>query len=189
MPPDNNPFVGPRPFEADDARFFFGRDAEVEDLLGLILSNQVVLLYAASGAGKSSLLNVAVVRRLERDEHFDVLPIVRVRGVSEAVLEEKNVFVAAVLSRLSGDGSSAGCLHEHLGERPRGESGRVRGAAGARDRPVRGDLHRLPGALGRSCGILQRPRGSTPRRPTTPRGALIARGLPRAARPIRKAAA
>jgi hypothetical protein len=119
VPPDESPYIGPRPFEARDARFFFGRDTEVEDILGLILSHQVVLLYAASGAGKTSLLNVAVVRRLEHDERFDVLPVVRVRGLSDTVLDEENVFVASVLSRLSADGSASGSLQGYLRDLPR----------------------------------------------------------------------
>ena len=40
MPPDVNRCVGPRPFETDDADFFFGRDREVSDLVALIVSNQ-----------------------------------------------------------------------------------------------------------------------------------------------------
>jgi Novel STAND NTPase 1 len=120
--PDGNPYVGPRPFEANDARFFFGRDAEVEDLLALILSNQVVLLYAASGAGKSSLLNAAVVPRLERDEQFEVLPVARFRGLREEIPADCNAFVSAVLSSLAPDGSTAESLHAYLGERPHSET-------------------------------------------------------------------
>ena len=44
MPPDANPYVGPRPFESDDADFFFGRDREVSDLVALIVSNPVVII-------------------------------------------------------------------------------------------------------------------------------------------------
>src|SRR4051795_8230121 len=91
MPPDENPYVGPRPFEAGDAGLFFGRDGEINDLVALIVSNQVVLLYAASGAGKSSLVNAAVIGQLERDEQFEVLPVTRFRGLREQVPGDRNV--------------------------------------------------------------------------------------------------
>src|SRR5215208_1680457 len=111
------------PDEAGDAELFFGRDREVRDLVALILSNPVVLLYAASGAGKSSLLNAAVIGRLERDQQFDVLPVARVRGLREQELEAgRNVFVAAVLSHLTGGESSADSLRAYLGEREHRET-------------------------------------------------------------------
>ena len=114
--------MGLRPFEASDARFFFGRDAEVEDLVGLTLSNQVMLLYAASGAGKSSLLKAAVIPRLERDEQFEVLPIARFRGLREEVPGDRNVFVAAVLSSLAPLGAREASLQAYLEEQPHGET-------------------------------------------------------------------
>src|SRR5215213_10807193 len=115
MPPDENPYVGPRPFESADARFFFGRDREVHDLVALIVSNPVVLLYAASGAGKSSLLNAAVIPRLARDQECETLPVARVRGLREQDLgAERNIFVAAVLSHVTGGEGSADSLRSYL---------------------------------------------------------------------------
>jgi tetratricopeptide (TPR) repeat protein len=74
------PYVGPQPFDRKDARLFFGREAEVRMLLSYIVANRVVLLYAPSGAGKTSLLNAGVIPLLEHDEDFEVLPPARVRG-------------------------------------------------------------------------------------------------------------
>jgi WD40 repeat protein len=123
MPPEPNPYVGPRPFEAGDADFFFGREREVPDLVALIVSNPVVLLYAASGAGKSSLLNAAVIGRLEREQQFEVLPVARVRGLrEEEVAGGRNIFVAAVISHLSGGESSADSLLFYLRDRQHGET-------------------------------------------------------------------
>src|SRR5512147_739556 len=73
----NNPYVGPRPFERGDRDKFFGRTREARDLLALIMAERVVLFYAESGAGKTSLLNTQIVPNLE-EEGFFVLPIVRV---------------------------------------------------------------------------------------------------------------
>lgn len=71
------PYVGPRPFKREDQNFFFGRDDESNDLVSLITAHPVVLLYAQSGAGKTSLLNARVIPLLEQEE-FDVLGPLRV---------------------------------------------------------------------------------------------------------------
>ncbi|HXN58800.1 MAG TPA: hypothetical protein VN912_09485, partial [Candidatus Angelobacter sp.] len=75
------PFVGPRPFEREEEEFFFGRDREAEDLVSLVIANRVVLLYAQSGAGKTSLVNARLVPGLEK-EGLEVLPPGRVRGLT-----------------------------------------------------------------------------------------------------------
>jgi len=123
MPPSSNPFVGPRPFEAADAEFFFGRDREIADLVALIVSNPVVLLYAASGAGKSSLLNAAVIAKLENEQEFDVLPVARVRGLGDRVAEPAgNVYSAAVLSHIADGDPNAAFIHEQLAASERGQT-------------------------------------------------------------------
>lgn len=53
---ENCPYVGPVPFKREDGERFFGRDSEVADLLSLVASYPATLLYAQSGAGKTSLL-------------------------------------------------------------------------------------------------------------------------------------
>lgn len=73
------PYVGPREFRREEQQRFFGRDRESEDLLSLVLAHPVVLVYAASGAGKSSLLNAGLIPRLE-GENFQVLGSARVAG-------------------------------------------------------------------------------------------------------------
>ncbi|MCL4265993.1 MAG: WD40 repeat domain-containing protein [Anaerolineae bacterium] len=74
-----NPYVGPRPFERKDSARFFGRDQEARELLSLIVANRMVVLYAQSGAGKTSLLNAQVAPLLEAEE-FEVWPMARVQG-------------------------------------------------------------------------------------------------------------
>lgn len=75
-----NPYVGPRPFQLHEGRLFFGRDWESEELVALVVAHPVGLLYAQSGAGKSSLLNARIIPKLEIEENCDVLPVTRVRG-------------------------------------------------------------------------------------------------------------
>jgi WD40 repeat protein len=88
------PYVGPRPFEKDEERLFFGRDREARDLISLIIANRVFILYSQSGAGKSSLLNAKVITGLEKQQ-CQVLPIARVQGKLPLTLNEgqiRNIF-------------------------------------------------------------------------------------------------
>jgi WD40 repeat protein len=70
-----NPYVGPRSFETGEA--LYGRDREVRDLLGLLIAERIVLLHSPSGAGKTSLMQAALIPQLEAEE-FTVLPVMRV---------------------------------------------------------------------------------------------------------------
>ncbi len=74
-----NSYVGPRTFTPEEHKLFFGRDREARELLALVVSNRVMVFYAQSGAGKSSLINTKLVQNL-RKERFLVLPIGRVSG-------------------------------------------------------------------------------------------------------------
>src|SRR5262249_27555164 len=74
-------YPGAQPF-SDDAlsrKIFFGREREVIALSDQILANRMVVVYARSGLGKTSLLNAGVAQRL-RDEGYMPL-IVRVNDV------------------------------------------------------------------------------------------------------------
>ena len=82
---ERNPYVGPRPFEREDWALFFGRDRETSELLSFVIAHRVVLLYAQSGAGKTSLINAGLIPLLEEEE-FQALPLARVSGpISEAI--------------------------------------------------------------------------------------------------------
>src|SRR5205823_9829989 len=76
------------------------RDRETRELLSLIFSHRIVLFYAASGAGKTSLLNASLLPALEQ-EGFEALPPARVRAPIESVAAgPRNVYVASVLAHL-----------------------------------------------------------------------------------------
>src|SRR5215207_1979047 len=87
----DNPYIGPRPFGRNlyDTLRFFGRRYETEEILTQILSHQLVLIYAPSGAGKTSILNANVIPELEK-EGFKVLPIARVGVSSDAYVNVEN---------------------------------------------------------------------------------------------------
>jgi hypothetical protein len=63
-----SPFVGTRPFSAEEAAFFFGREREAVRLSNLIIANTLTVLYGDSGVGKSSLINARLPRALEAIE-------------------------------------------------------------------------------------------------------------------------
>ena len=76
---ERNPYIGARTFETDERDLFFGRDREALDLLSLVISERLVLFYAQSGAGKSSLVNTKLIPGLIEEEEYRILPVGRVR--------------------------------------------------------------------------------------------------------------
>lgn len=74
-----NPYVGPRTFTREEAHLYFGREREARDLRDRVISERLVLFYAQSGAGKSSLINTRLIPQLQA-ENFTVLPIGRISG-------------------------------------------------------------------------------------------------------------
>jgi hypothetical protein len=78
------PYIGPRPFDRNDKdeKRFFGRDDETDEIVSLIYANKLTLIYAQSGAGKTSILNAKISPRLEEDYGFQVLPSARIGNIS-----------------------------------------------------------------------------------------------------------
>jgi len=72
-----NPYPGPRPFRREEFGIFAGRDHEISELTSLIVSHQVVLLYAQSGAGKTSIVNAGLSNSLS-ERGMRLLPVARV---------------------------------------------------------------------------------------------------------------
>ncbi|HEV2765532.1 MAG TPA: hypothetical protein VGV38_21290 [Pyrinomonadaceae bacterium] len=104
------PYVGPRPFDREDAPVFFGRDAEANELLSLVVAHPVVLLYAQSGAGKTSLLNARLLPLLE-ERRAEVFGTARVSGELPAGLAPEdvdNIYVFNALASLGGGASADG---------------------------------------------------------------------------------
>jgi hypothetical protein len=111
---DGNPFIGSRPFERADSGAFFGREAELCELVSLVFANRVVVLHSPPGAGKTSMVNAGLLPRLQTEEDFDVLPVVTLRPPAErnaALGNFKNVFVSSLLcawAEPDGPGDDAG---------------------------------------------------------------------------------
>ena len=61
------PYPGMRPFQAADAKFFYGRDTEIDTVLGLVAAGErEIYVIGPSGSGKSSLLGAGVLPRLAK---------------------------------------------------------------------------------------------------------------------------
>ena len=69
------PYKGLRPYEESDADNFFGREGETRILIDKILVHKLTLLFAASGIGKSSLLQAALQPALKRPASPDHEPL------------------------------------------------------------------------------------------------------------------
>ena len=94
---ETNPYVGPRSFRAGER--MYGRQRESNMLTNLIVAERIVLLHSPSGAGKTSLIQAAVVPRLEKMK-FVVLPVVRVNLDSAAVAPQEQQHNRYVFSAL-----------------------------------------------------------------------------------------
>ena len=67
------PYVGLMPFDEKDAAYFFGRERESDLIVANLTASRLTLLYATSGAGKSSVLRAGVLPRLHEtdDDSYD----------------------------------------------------------------------------------------------------------------------
>ena len=95
-----NPYIGPASFRLGDS--LYGRDRERERLVDLLVAERIVLLYSPSGAGKTSLIQAALIPALQK-AGFEVLPIIRVTHVLEpqpGMPAPRNRYVMSVLLSL-----------------------------------------------------------------------------------------
>jgi hypothetical protein len=81
-----NPYIGPRSFQRGER--LYGRERELRALFYLLAAERVALLHAPSGAGKTSLIQAALIDLLEA-EGFRVLPVMRV-GAEPPVARASN---------------------------------------------------------------------------------------------------
>ena len=94
-----NPYIGPRTFKRDEGHLFFGRDREARDLIALVASERLVVFYAQSGAGKSSIVNTRLIPNLAGKE-YEVLPVGRVSGELAAGTEVDNIYIYNLIRSL-----------------------------------------------------------------------------------------
>lgn len=69
-PPPVCPYPGMREFREDDEQRFFGRDEEIEDLLGRLHLHPFLTVIGPSGSGKSSLVFAGLIPKLKHSGLF-----------------------------------------------------------------------------------------------------------------------
>ena len=106
--PDRAPYRGLKPYTADDAAVFFGRDAAIARGLDLMRqlrdhgSDRMLVILGSSGAGKSSFMRAGLWPRLRRDDHhFHTLPVVR---PGRAAINGPEGLAAAIVTALGAVG-------------------------------------------------------------------------------------
>lgn len=72
MQVNNNPWLALSTYEEKDEYRFKGRDADIDNMLTLLRQNEYVVCYAASGTGKSSLINAGICPKVRREGMFPV---------------------------------------------------------------------------------------------------------------------
>ena len=106
------PYPGLRPYHEDEQGKFFGRDVDAGILLDKVLTNRLTLLFAASGVGKSSLLQAAVIPRLKSPTGENLEVVYHIDWVSEPVSSVR----AAVLQALHASGKLPEGAADEVGE-------------------------------------------------------------------------
>ncbi|WP_460762703.1 nSTAND1 domain-containing NTPase [Niabella terrae] len=71
-------YPGVRPFTTEEQGIFFGREQDAQKLYDLLMLEELVVLFAKSGRGKSSLINAALIPMLEKttgQDRFSYTPV------------------------------------------------------------------------------------------------------------------
>jgi hypothetical protein len=82
-----NPWVGLRPFETSESSLFYGRDSEARILTNLVATLPILVVYAPSGTGKSSLINAGLAPELMNDPAG--VPIVNIDPSADVVVQAR----------------------------------------------------------------------------------------------------
>jgi serine/threonine protein kinase len=148
---DEGPFAGLAAFQEADAGRFFGRDRDVEQIVGELRSRPLVAVVGPSGAGKSSLVRAGVIPALKRSGEGWDAHVVRPGRAPLAAL-------AGVLAQVHGAPSETG-------RRDDGAAGALAGGAadaalGLMTDPTVSRLLAEPGHL----GVRLRARATSKRR-------------------------
>jgi len=67
------PFKFLDPYAREDGNVFFGRDEEIHALYEMVFQSSVVLVYGASGTGKTSLINCGLAGRFQPHDWLELM--------------------------------------------------------------------------------------------------------------------
>lgn len=71
---DDCPYVGLLPFSEEQAKYFFGRESDIEVVATNLRAARLTVLYGSSGVGKSSVIRAGVIPLLERLAKVSTIP-------------------------------------------------------------------------------------------------------------------
>ncbi|CAA6825897.1 MAG: Unknown protein, partial [uncultured Aureispira sp.] len=71
-------------YTAEDKDIFFGRDEEVNELYQMIYQSDVLLLYGASGTGKTSLIQCGLASKFQKHDWLDIF-VRRHKNINESL--------------------------------------------------------------------------------------------------------
>jgi len=72
MAGSTSPFKFLDSYTKEDKDIFFGRDKEIEELYSKVFESKLILVYGASGTGKSSLINCGLANKFEDSDWLPV---------------------------------------------------------------------------------------------------------------------
>ncbi len=78
MTPTKSPFKFLDAYTRKDRKSFFGRDLEIDSLYQLVFETKLILVYGASGTGKTSIIQCGLANRFQDSDWFDIY--IRHRG-------------------------------------------------------------------------------------------------------------
>jgi len=112
LPEGTEPYRGLSPFMEEHFALFFGRSAEIKELLGYVNNGGLVAVLGPSGSGKSSLVQAGLLPRLRRGDlegskhwkivtvRFDKDPFAGLAHAFAPLLREVNVTVDSRLDHI-----------------------------------------------------------------------------------------
>lgn len=62
----NEPYLGLNPYSEEDANRFFGREAQIENIIQRLKASRLTILYGESGVGKTSVVRAGVAAQLRQ---------------------------------------------------------------------------------------------------------------------------
>ncbi len=110
-------YPGIRAFEINERNLFFGRAMETRKLFAMVKAKPLVVLFAKSGIGKSSLINASLLPRLDHDLYRSVR--IRIQDntqnpISTVKAELSDYLDADKLATFSGKDAESASLWEYL---------------------------------------------------------------------------
>ena len=72
-------------YTAEDKEIFFGREEEVEQLYQMVFQSDILLLYGASGTGKTSLIQCGLASRFQSHDWLEIF-VRRHNNINESLL-------------------------------------------------------------------------------------------------------